>query len=117
MPIIRFHRFFVRPYWYVLGVLIDRVVALNSALDGLLAEDLVGLDRDELLDGLRGFESFKRRLPVADHQLTAEVVDRRLAAEVCEPSAAVLLRTVLRITPGEASARVRAAAGLGPGRA
>src|SRR6201999_2262747 len=93
-----------------------RVAALQSALDGLLAEDLVGLGRDELLEALRGFEGFKRRLAVADHALTAEVVDRRLAAQVCEPSAAVLLRNVLRIGPGEASARVRAAADLGPRR-
>src|ERR1700742_2489979 len=95
---------------------LDRVAALNSELDALLAEDLVGLGRDELLEGLRGFEGFKRRLPVADHALTAEVVDRRLAAEVCEPSAAVLLRTVLRIAPGGETARGRAAAALGPRR-
>ena len=97
-------------------MLIDRVAALQSALDGLLGEDLVGLDRDELLEGLRGFESFKRRLPVMDHQLVAEVLDRRLADEVCEPSAPALLRNVLRIGPGEASARVRAAQNLGPRR-
>ena len=97
-------------------MLIDRVAALQADLDALLSEDLVGLGRDELLAGLSGFESFKRRLPVADHALIAEVVDRGLAAEVCEPSAATLLRNVLRIGPGEATARVRAAADLGPRR-
>jgi hypothetical protein len=74
-------------------MLTDRVAALQAALDGLLAEDLVGLGRDELLDGLRGFESFTRRLPVADHALIAEVVERGLAAEVCEPSANLSGRT------------------------
>jgi hypothetical protein len=97
-------------------MLIDRVAALQADLDALLSEDLIGLSRDELLAGLRAFEAFKRRLPVADHRLVAEVVDRRLAAEVCEPSAATLLRNLLRIGPGEAAARVRAAADLGPRR-
>jgi hypothetical protein len=97
-------------------MLIDRVAALQADLDALLSEDLVGLDRDELLEGLRGFESFKRRLPVMDHQLVAEVLDRRLADEVCEPSARTLLRNVLRIGPGEAAARVRAAQNFGPRR-
>ena len=45
----------VGPSCYVLGMLIDRVAALQSALDGLLSEDLVGLGRDELLAGLSAF--------------------------------------------------------------
>ena len=97
-------------------MLSDRISALQADLDGLLAEDLVGVDSAELAAAVQGFEAFKRRLPVADHRFVAEVDDRHLAAEQCQTSTSVLLQQLLRLTPGEAAGRVRAAKNLGPRR-
>jgi hypothetical protein len=94
----------------------DALASLSAGLDALLAVDLVGLDRDALLDVTRRFEQFKRRLPVADHALVAELRDRSVAREMCVVSDAALLRGLLRISPSEAKRRVRAAADLGPRR-
>ncbi len=55
-------------------------------------------------------------MSVVDHLVIAEIGDRHLAAEVGASSTAALLRQGLRISAGEASARVRAAADLGPRR-
>ena len=38
-------------------MLIDRVAVLQSALDGLLGEDLVGVSGDELAAAMQAFES------------------------------------------------------------
>jgi hypothetical protein len=97
-------------------MLTDRIAALQVALDGLLAADLIGVGRDELAQAMQDFEAFKRRLSVADHRLVAEVEDRHLAGELCVTSTSVLLQQLLRITPGEAGGRVRAARDLGPRR-
>ena len=98
------------------AVAADALASLSDGLDALLAVDLVGLDRDALLDVTRRFEQFKRRLPVADHALVAELRDRSVAREMCVVSDAALLRGLLRISPSEAKRRVRAAADLGPRR-
>jgi hypothetical protein len=95
---------------------VDPVAALGVGLDDLLALDLVSLGRDELLDLLRRFEALRRRLSVADHRLVAELDDRGVARELCMPTTAVLLARLLRLAPGEAKGRVRAAADLGPRR-
>jgi Domain of unknown function (DUF222) len=92
------------------------VDGLACALDGLVDVDLVGVDRDGLLEVLRRFETVKRRMAVLDHALVAQLDDRRIAAELCAPSTASLLRGLLRISPAEAGRRVRAAADLGPRR-
>ena len=97
-------------------MLTDRIADLHSALDAVLAQDTVGVGRDVLLDAVRGFETFRRRMAVVDHQLIAAVHDQGLAAELCMTSTAALLRQLLRISPQEASARVRAAADMGPRR-
>ena len=53
---------------------------------------------------------------MADHRFVAEADDRHLAAELCVTSTSVLLQHLLRLTPGQAAGRVRAARDLGPRR-
>ena len=87
---------------------------LAAAVDELCALDLTLLDRDELLTLLRDFESQRRRLPVMDHRLIAEIEQRGVAGELCARDTPTLLRDVLRLSPHEARQRVRAAVDLGP---
>ncbi len=89
---------------------------LRDGIDELLDTDLVGLSRAELLDLVRAVETQRRRLAAVDHVLLAELADRRVAAELCVPNLAMLLVQLLLITPGQARARVKAAADLGPRR-
>ena len=93
------------------------VKQLADALDTLLAVDLTGASRDELLELARGLEVQRRRLPAADHALVGELESRAVAGELACASTAALLAGLLRVTPGEAKARVRAAGDLGARRA
>jgi len=92
------------------------LLRLSDAIDELVALDLARLDRDELLDLLRGLETQRRRLPVVDHHLVAELDERGIAGELCARDTRTLLRDVLRLSPREAKQRVRAAVDLGPRR-
>ena len=92
------------------------VKQLSDALDTLLAVDLTGASRDELLQLARAVETQRRRLPVADHRLIGELDARAVAGELACASTPALLMQLLRVTPAEAKARVRAAADLGPRR-
>lgn len=89
---------------------------LAAGVDAVLGLDLVDLNSLELLEVLRAVEVQTRRSAVIGHRLVAEVDDRKVAAEVCQPSTAVLLRQLLCLSPREASRRVKAAADLGPRR-
>jgi len=89
---------------------------LSDAIDELVALDLTPLDREELLELLRGLETQRRRLPVIDHRLVAELDERGIAGELCVRDTRTLLRDVLRLSPREAKQRARAAVDLGPRR-
>src|SRR5882757_9797581 len=89
---------------------------LSDAVDTLCALDLTRLSCDELLGLLRGVETQRRRLPVVDHALIAELDHRGAAGELLARDTASLLRDVLRVAPSEATARCQAAVDLGPGR-
>src|SRR5882762_8669625 len=92
--------------------LLDR---LSTTIDALIALDLTRLCRGDLLELLRGLETQRRRLPVVDHALIAELDRRGAAGELSARDTASLLREVLRVTPREATARHEAALDLGPG--
>jgi hypothetical protein len=92
------------------------VAALEAVLDGLLGVELAGLVGRDLLELLERVEVQQRRRAVVDHRLIAEVDVRGVAAQLCVPSTVTLLRELLRVTPGEATARVRAADSMGPRR-
>jgi len=89
---------------------------LSAALDTLTTLDLTRLSRDELLELLRDFEVQRRRLPVVDHALIAELNQRGTAGEMGARDTHSLLRDVLRVTPSEAKRRIAVAGDLGPGR-
>jgi len=89
---------------------------LSDAVDTLCAADLTRLSCDELLELLRGVETQRRRLPVVDHGLIAELDHRGAAGELMARDTATLLRDALRVAPSEATARCQAAVDLGPGR-
>ncbi len=90
--------------------------ALSAAVDALLAAPIARYPRDELLALLRDVDSQLRRLAAVDAQLIGEVDQRHTAAELGAANTAVLLGQLLRIAPGEAAARLRAARDLAPRR-
>ncbi len=92
------------------------VKRLADAVDTLVDLDLTSASRDELLQLARGLEVQRRRLPVADHALIGELDARAVAGELACSSTAALLMQLLRLAPGEARARVRAAGDLGARR-
>jgi hypothetical protein len=65
---------------------------------------------------LRGLEVQRRRLPVVDHALVAELDQRGVAGELAARDTKSLLRDVLRLSPRQAKARHAAAVDLGPRR-
>ncbi len=98
----------------------DRVHAvlarLEADLDELTSVSLDPCTDDEVLDALRRVEIARRRLAPVDHALLAEVDTRGVAGVHGCRSTAALVRLLLRVSPGEATARVRAAQSLGPRR-
>jgi len=92
------------------------VARLSGSVDELQTLQLTSLSDDDLLALLRDLETEKRRLAVADHLLVAEIDSRGTAREHGCKDTATLLSQLLRISPGEASDRVHAAADMGPRR-
>ena len=101
----------------MVAMLVDDVAiamaGLRQAMAALLAVDLTRLDSDELLEGLRRFEGFRRSMSTVDHRLVAEVESRGLAHERNVADTRKFLSQLLRISPGEATSRVMASERLG----
>src|SRR6266516_3086872 len=96
------------------GSAVEHVLAkLADSIDELIGLDLTRLDADELLDLLRGLETQRRRIPVADHRLIAELDERGVAGEFAARDTRTLLRDALRLSPHEAKRRVAAAQAAG----
>lgn len=91
-------------------LVLDRV---HAALDELADLDLTGSSDDGLLDYWRELERVRRRLPSVEHGLVLEAQGRSLPETLQVRSVARLLRRLLRLDPGEATARVRAAEAAG----
>ncbi|MDT4995981.1 MAG: hypothetical protein QOD45_49, partial [Pseudonocardiales bacterium] len=95
----------------------ERVAAaLSDAVDALLAAPIARYPRDELLALLRDVDTQLRRLAAVDAVLVGEIDQRHTAAELGAANTSVLLSQLLRIAPGEAAARLRAARDLAPRR-
>ncbi len=90
---------------------------LSEVVDDLAELNLTALAPDHLLALLRGVETQRRRLPVHDHRLIAELDARGVAGERCCRDTKTLLRETLRLSAREATARYAAAVDLGPRRA
>ena len=90
---------------------------LATGLDHLvkLVEDggLESLDDAGLVGFLQGFEKVRNRLPLVDHRAIGDVVARDLPVKLTQATAQRMLASALRLSPGEASRRVRAAEAVG----
>jgi Domain of unknown function (DUF222) len=90
----------------------------HTALDGLISTvESGGLDQlpaAEKVAVWQRFEALRNKLPVVDHALIAHAGANDLAHEYCSSTLTQFLVRVLQLSPGEAAARVRAAAALAP---
>jgi hypothetical protein len=86
---------------------------LTGVLDDMQVAGLSTLSGQQELDVLRELETQKNRIPTVEHLLIADVDTRGTAHEHACRSTAVLLGQLLRISPPEAGARVKAATNLG----
>ena len=94
----------------------DAVAGLHAAVDALAAAPLTGCTDDELVAAWRQIEMVRRRFEPIDHRLIAEMDQRGLDFRAGCKNMVGFARSVLRVSAGEAAARVRAAAALGPRR-
>src|SRR5918999_4706368 len=108
----------------VVVVELGELAAVDSALDALSVsfDHLVKIVEDggletcteaQLVGFLQGFERVRNRLPLVDHAVVGEAIRRNLAEALCQSSLGRLLTVTLRLSPGEASRRVRAAEAVG----
>jgi Domain of unknown function (DUF222) len=96
--------------------------AALDALDAALAAVIEKIDSGQLdqLDSTakralwHRFESIRNRLPLVDHGLIADAEAIDLAGSYGFSSMSRFLTRILQLSPGEAAARVRAAAAVGP---
>jgi hypothetical protein len=91
--------------------------AAHAAVDELQHLDLTGLSEEELLSYWRDLERLRRRVPTLDHALVLEAEARGLPETHHVRTTARFLRALLRLDPGEAAGRVRAAEAAGVRRA
>ncbi|SDJ10404.1 protein of unknown function [Frankineae bacterium MT45] len=97
-----------------IAALVGPLAVLTAAVDEVFAACMASLSAAELMEFLRGWESHRRREEALSNRLVAEVMTRGIAGELGYSSPQALLAGVLRVDPGEAKARVRAAADLAP---
>src|ERR1700712_1663929 len=99
------------------GVAAAVLAQLASAVTALLELDRMQLSAEQSVNVCVEVERARRRLVSVDHANIAHLVESGAAVEVGAASTRALLVGAVRITPGEASARVLAAEQLGPRRA
>ena len=90
------------------------IAGLTAAIDALLALRLTSLPLAVLPALGRSVETQLRRMPSFDQAWIAELDRRDAPFELGAKSVAAILVDTLRVTPGHARARVKAAANLGP---
>jgi hypothetical protein len=101
-------------YATTLGHALDKLAVGVDHLSKTLAEaGLTGLNNAELVSAMQRLEEIRNRMPLADHALIGEAENRGLPDALTQPSMIRVLMSVLRLSPGEASRRVRAAAAVG----
>ena len=77
----------------------------NGGLDQLSAEEKIAV--------WQRFETIRNRQPLIDHRLIADAEAHHLSEEYCSSTMTQFLIRVLQLSPGDAAARVRAAAAVG----
>lgn len=95
----------------------EKLTVLSRALTDLVATVEAGgldaLDDLGLVGFLREFEVVRNRMPLVDHRALRDAEDRNLAERSGQGRLTRVLTQALRISPGEAARRVRAAEQLG----
>ena len=87
---------------------------MERALDDLAGIAWDTASDDELIAAVRDLETWSRRLYAAKLAVTAELDTRGIAAAHGATSTAVLLRQLLRISPGQARRRIADARSVRP---
>jgi Domain of unknown function (DUF222) len=95
----------------ILDKLNDDLAELVAALE---SGGLDHLKTDQQVAVWQRFERIRNKLPLVDHQLIAHADTADLPREYCSATMTQFLVRVLQLTHGEAAARVRAAAAVGP---
>ena len=90
--------------------------ALNSLVETVEGGGLDQLDAAEKVAAWQRFETSRNRLPLIDHSLIADAQVSDLPDTCCFSTMTRFLVRMFQLSPGEAAARVRAAAALGPRR-
>ena len=89
-----------------LGLLVS---AAHGLVDDALTVDLTRAGRDDFLSTYRELDRLRNRLAAVEHRVIAEVERRGLPYELGATNTVALVREQLRVSRGEAFARVRAA--------
>ena len=98
-----------------LDVALDTLdVALTDVIEKVETGGLEQLDAAAKVALWHRFETLRNRLPLIDHALVADAEATDLAGTYCFSTLTRFLVRVLQLSPGEAAARVRAAAAVGP---
>ena len=87
--------------------------ALTDLIDTLDTGGLDHLSAEEKVAVWQRFETFRNRQPLIDHRLIADAEASDLPREYCSSTMTQFLIRVLQLSPGDAAARVRAAAAVG----
>jgi hypothetical protein len=95
----------------ILDKLHDDIAELVTALE---TGGLEQLEADQQVAVWQRFERLRNKLPLINHRLIAAADTADLAREYCSATMTQFLIRVLQLPHGEAAARVRAAAALGP---
>src|SRR5690348_7654404 len=98
------------------GSLAAGVAMLRAAIDLLLEADVAGVPGKELAGQIAEIEVQRCRLGAVDQVVITQLDECQLAGEVGRQSTADLRGELLRLSPGEATARVHAAHDMGPRR-
>jgi hypothetical protein len=98
-----------------LDVVLDRLDAdVTELIEAVECGGLDQLDAAEKVAVWQRFETFRNRLPLIDHSLIADAEASDLASSYGFTNLTRFVTRILQLSHGDAAARVRAAAAVGP---
>jgi Domain of unknown function (DUF222) len=98
-----------------LDVVLDKLNAnLTELIEAVECGGLDQLDAAEKVAVWQRFETFRNRIPLIDHSLIADAEASDVAGSYGFSNLTRFLTRILQLSHGEAAARVRAAAAVGP---
>src|SRR5688500_1308917 len=95
------------------NALAQYATGLDQLIKVLADDSLSTLDQARFIGLMHDIERQRNRIPLIDHALIGNAENRNLPDALTQPSMIRVLMSVLRLSPGEASRRVRAAAAVG----